>query len=489
MAISARYPVRVGAELDSGLSRWLWLVKWLLVVPHYVVLVFLWAAFVVLSVIAFFAILFTGRYPRSIFEFNVGVLRWSWRVAYYAYGALGTDRYPPFTLAEVPDYPARLEVLYPDSLSRGLVLVKWWLLAIPHYLVVGVFLGGGTWVATRTGGWVWAAGPGLIGVLVLVAAIALAFTGRYPRGVFDLVLGLNRWVLRVAAYAGLMTDAYPPFRLDLGGYEPGGTLTVPPPPPGALGPGSERTARTAHPSTTGWTGGRAFAVVVGALVTLAAIAMVAGGGAATWLDRTQRDVAGYLTSGSERLSTGTYALATEGIVVRVGPRDVAVGSEAGAWLDPADVLGRVRIRVTAADEERAIFVGIARTADVERYLSGVEYVTVPDVGDPDRQRLHRGGSPSTIPAEQGLWVASSVGRGDRAITWDVREGSWTVVVMNADASVGVDVRADVGATAPILDELAVGLFVVGGVLLLVGIAIVALVLRRVARSGAGRHER
>src|SRR6266487_4687015 len=102
--------------------------------------------------------MFTGRYPRGLFEFNVGVLRWTWRVCFYSYNALGTDRYPPFTLADVPDYPARLHVDYPQGLSRGLVLVKWWLLALPHYLVVG--------------------------------------------------------------YVTLMTDAYPPFRLDMGGQEP-----------------------------------------------------------------------------------------------------------------------------------------------------------------------------------------------------------------------------------------------------------------------------
>jgi hypothetical protein len=213
------YPVRVDATLEEPLNRWLWLVKWLLAIPHCIVLFFLWVAFVVLSVVALVAILFTGRYPRGLFDFNVGVLRWSWRVGYYTYSALGTDHYPPFSLEERADYPAHLEIDYPEHLSRGLVLVKWWLLAIPHYLVIAFFVGSGLYAAQDDRApALW--GGGLISVLVLVAAVVLLFTGRYPHSVFDLVLGLNRWLLRVAAYAALMTDQYPPFRLDLGGVDP-----------------------------------------------------------------------------------------------------------------------------------------------------------------------------------------------------------------------------------------------------------------------------
>ena len=242
------YPVRVDATLDSGLSRWLWLVKWLLAIPHYVVLFFLWVAFVVVSVIAFFAILITGRYPASMFEFNVGVLRWTWRVAYYSYAVLGTDRYPPFTLAEVADYPAHLEIDHPEHLSRGLVLVKWWLLAIPQYLVVAIFAGGGTWAAWETNHNQVTWGGGLIGLLVVVAAVVLTVTGRYPRQIFDFVLGLNRWVLRVAAYAALMTDRYPPFRLDMGGHEDGGTMTLPAPPVDPAFPAGPAPAGSAPPA-------------------------------------------------------------------------------------------------------------------------------------------------------------------------------------------------------------------------------------------------
>ncbi|HRO92551.1 MULTISPECIES: DUF4389 domain-containing protein [Micrococcaceae] len=239
-------PVRFTGRLDPPVSRWLWLVKWLLAIPHYIVLALLWFALFVTTVAAGIAILVTGRYPRGWFAFTVGVLRWSWRVGFYGYSALGTDRYPPFTLARA-DYPAGLDVAYPDRLSRGLVLVKWWLLAIPHLLIVGIFTGGsgigwGYYAGGSGLGW----GFSLLGLLILVAAVALLFTGRYSTGLFDFVVGLNRWTYRVSAYVLLLRDEYPPFRLDQGPVEP--VPAVPPeaapgarPPGGPAGPQASST--------------------------------------------------------------------------------------------------------------------------------------------------------------------------------------------------------------------------------------------------------
>jgi hypothetical protein len=220
------YPAHLTGRLAPRLSRWLWLLKMFLAIPHFVVLAGLGVAFITTTVFAGFAILLTGRYPRGLFDFNVGVMRWSWRVGFYVYAALGTDEYPPFTLART-DYPADFDVDYPEHLSRGLVLVKSWLLALPH-LVIGILIVADIllypWAgaAVRTAA---AASPAggysILNLLVVIAGTFLLITGVYPRPLFDFLLGVNRWLYRVVTYMALMRDEYPPFRLDMGATEPG----------------------------------------------------------------------------------------------------------------------------------------------------------------------------------------------------------------------------------------------------------------------------
>jgi hypothetical protein len=235
---SSVYPVRLDGSLDAPLNRWKWLLKWILVVPHAILLMVLWLAVIPLTILAGFSILFTGRYPQSIFHFTVGVMRWTWRVAFYAFSALATDQYPPFSLEPDDLFPAAFDVDYPQQLSRGLVLVKWWLLAIPQYIIVGVLMGGGLSFAGRmSSNWSFATGGGVRGLLVLVAGFVLLFTGRYSPAIFDFVMGLNRWCYRVLAYVLLLRDEYPPFRFDAGGVDPGSAGdSSPAPAPSSPGP-------------------------------------------------------------------------------------------------------------------------------------------------------------------------------------------------------------------------------------------------------------
>jgi hypothetical protein len=478
---SLTYPVRVDASLEPHLNRGLWLVKWLLVLPHCILLAFLWPAFVVLSLVAFLAIVITGRYPRPIFELNVGVLRWTWRVAYYAFGVLGTDRYPPFTFADVPDYPAHLEVAHPERLSRGLVLVKWWLLAIPHYAVVAIFAGGGIYVAneattSQQTPWVW--GGGLIGVLVLVAAVVLLFTGRYPSSIFDLVLGLNRWVLRVAAYAALMTDDYPPFRLDMGPDDPGSLLAVSAPaPPGAgaaaptlaprqRGPDGlvQRPQQPPHPSG-GWSVGRVVTMVLGCFVFLAAAGLLAGGVTLAVAQADGRDDAGFFMSAEEGLETSTHAIASANLETTV---------EAGAGRVPDQLLGDARLTVTSRGPG-PVFVGIGPSREVRAYLADVGHTTVVDLrtdGDGPVYRDVPGGPPATGPGEAVDWAAQSSGTGPQDLVWSLEDGDWTVVVMNSDGSADVAVDVSAGAELPAIGWVTAILLSLGGCLLLLSVALV-----------------
>jgi hypothetical protein len=202
------HPLTIKAALSKPPSRALWLVKWLLLIPHLIILALLWVAYSVVAIIAFFAILFTATYPRKLFDFNVGVMRWTWRVGFYGYWILGTDEYPPFSLKPM-EYPADLDVEYPEKLSRGLIFVKW-LLAAPHYLVLAPLTSIGHWGQAESGFPV----IGLIWVLAIIIAILLLFTKKYNRDIFKLNTGIMRWWFRVVAYVGLMTDTYPPFTFE-----------------------------------------------------------------------------------------------------------------------------------------------------------------------------------------------------------------------------------------------------------------------------------
>jgi hypothetical protein len=190
-------PVRVRADLDAP-SRRLWLAKWCaLAVPHYPILIGLYLLYPLSTVAAGIAIMVTAQYPRRLFDFNVGVLRWSWRLMNYRFPMNSTDRYPPFTLASRPDYPADLEVDYPEGPWKRTVFLTRWLLALPQILLC------------------WSM-EAFLQLLCVANAVWLGFAGTINQGMFDLLVGMVRWRYRVAVYVSMMRDEYPPFRMDLG---------------------------------------------------------------------------------------------------------------------------------------------------------------------------------------------------------------------------------------------------------------------------------
>jgi hypothetical protein len=375
-----------------------------------------------------------------------------------------------------------LHIARPGHLSRGLVLVKW-LLALPHYLVIGFFVGGGTYAVWRFGEWTSAAGNwstaagGLIGLLVLIAGIALLFTGRYPRGVFDLVLGMHRWVLRVVAYAALMTDAYPPFRLDTGGTDTAALAVAPTGPDTAggtsLGGGTEldRTAEPGKPSSGHgpWTPARIVSVVVGSLLVASAVGMAAGATALLVADRAGREADGFIGTPAQRFTSTGYALELDAVDLRTG-----AGTED---VDPGTFLGDVRVRASADGEP--VFVGIGPADAVSGYLGDVDRSVLGDPAADGRSPRHLpGGAPAAAPGTQPFWVASSGGPGIQQVTWTATTGRWAVVVMNADGSRPVVAEVSGAVTAPALAVVWIGLFVATGVTFVVGAVLVGLSIPR-----------
>jgi hypothetical protein len=213
----------------------------------------------------------------------------------------------------------------------------------------------------------------------------------------------------------------------------------------------------------GWTGGRIATAVIGGLLVLFALVLLGAGGTGVWADLTQRD-AGYVTTGVHEFSTSGSALATE---------PTHLGSPGVEWLYSPGLLGTIRIRVIPTSSAAPLFVGIARSADVDRYLAGVNHTLISEFFG-DKVKAIGGGQPRSAPGTQHFWVASSTGSGARTLKWNPHGGSWTVVVMNADARPGVGVRADLGARMPAVLWIAIGLllagavFVAGGGLLVAG---------------------
>ena len=186
---SPSYPATFEISYPSELNRWLPLVKWLLIIPHLFVLIFVCIGAFFVGVYGFFAVLFTGRWPRGAFDYLVGTFRWSYRVV--AYFHLMVDAYPPFSMADDPDYPVRFDIEYPEGVARWRPLVQW-LLAIPYLFVAAVLY--------------W-----LTGVLTFIAFFTILFTKQIPRGLYELMLPGLRWNARGNAYAYFMTERYPPF--------------------------------------------------------------------------------------------------------------------------------------------------------------------------------------------------------------------------------------------------------------------------------------
>jgi hypothetical protein len=218
---------------------------------------------------------------------------------------------------------------------------------------------------------------------------------------------------------------------------------------------------------------------LGGLLVLVSVFLLSGGAVALWAGHSQRD-ASYVT-------TGVHAFSTPGSALATAP--VNLDSPGVGWLYSSALLGKVRVRVTPASTTSELFVGIGPTDDVDHYLAGVKRTTISDFWS-NKVDAVEGHAPRSAPGTQGFWVASATGPGTQTLTWDPANGSWTVVVMNADGRPGVDVKADLGATYPALQGLAVGALIGGALILVGGALLIATAIRRLAgpgRAGEARH--
>jgi hypothetical protein len=231
------------------------------------------------------------------------------------------------------------------------------------------------------------------------------------------------------------------------------------------------------PVRRSWSAWRTLLVILGSILILLGGTLLIGGGIGLWA-HSQRDADGYHTAGPESLTTDSFALSAPSLDVNIAGPDTLYAN---------DLLGDVRISIESTNAQTPLFIGIGPAADVARYLDGVGHAEMADFDvDPFKVTYvpRPGGAPTADPAAQTFWVASDTGTGPRTLDWDVADGNWSVLVMNADGSQGVDTTASVGATLRIIQPIAIAALVLGGVLLLTGIAIVVLtvVTRRNARQ-------
>jgi hypothetical protein len=217
-----------------------------------------------------------------------------------------------------------------------------------------------------------------------------------------------------------------------------------------------------------WTAGRITALVIGALMVLVSLGLIGGGGVALWADLGHRDAAGYVTTDVHTFSTAGAALATE---------PVELGDPGVGWLYSKVVLGEVRIRVAPLSPGSRLFVGVGPSADVDRYLAGVSHTVISDFWT-DELEATGGGTPGSAPGTQDFWVASATGSDAQTLRWEPANGSWTVAVMNADGQAGIGVTAELGATMPALLVIAIGSLAVGGLFLIGGVLLVVGAIRR-----------
>ena len=192
---------------------------------------------------------------------------------------------------------------------------------------------------------------------------------------------------------------------------------------------------------------RVASLVAGSIVCVFAALFLAGGGWALWKDRVDRDASGFVPIGNASLRTETYAIVGD------------LHGDGPSWWWESGVLGDTRVRA-ASDLQQPLFIGIARTDDLFRYLRGAGYATI-DSFEVTADTTHTGGPPSGAPSRQSIWATSTQGTGQQTLRWDSRAGDWSIVFMNADAGSGVALRGDASAEIPILPLVAVGLLVVG----------------------------